>query len=475
MKNNFSWLKELQFFQEGGRASFFYPNYIFCSRSGAKNPFWSNSVPLMSISRNHTVSWFYVAKDASEFDYSLERILGDETFLERGEKYASEIVGAEAKRFQDLDLTKNSKEEIFSLYEKYMEAYKNTGIMAGFLRHADRAIRGKIAQMPNSTEPDERLAIISYPSKRTYSRQEEIAILELALKIKNAQISEEQLKIEIEKLWRDFRSSSLGYIDEPAKPLEYFQKKVVEEAKENPGEKLHLIVSEEKHFSDAKEDLKKTISIEDQKIIDAAGSIVYLKDHYKFLVNRLQYLGEPLFDELARRINVSSSLIKDMREEEVRKAIFENSIDFASIEERIKKHVICSHGNDVGTILTGKEADDFEKSFLNVDIEQKEFKGRIACKGKGVGRARIVLSPKDFHKMEQGDILVVMNTSPDFVPIMKRAAAIVAEEGGITGHVSVVSREFGIPAVVGISHITRVLRDGDMVEVDAEKGIVRKI
>lgn len=71
--------------------------------------------------------------------------------------------------------------------------------------------------------------------------------------------------------------------------------------------------------------------------------------------------------------------------------------------------------------------------------------------------------------MEQGDILVVMNTSPDFVPIMKKAAAIVAEEGGITGHVSVVSREFGIPSVVGIKQITSIIQDGEIIEVDAEK------
>jgi pyruvate,water dikinase len=58
---------------------------------------------------------------------------------------------------------------------------------------------------------------------------------------------------------------------------------------------------------------------------------------------------------------------------------------------------------------------------------------------------------------------------------MKRAAAIVAEEGGITGHVSVVSREFNIPCVVGIGKITEIIKDDDMVEVDAEKGVVRII
>lgn len=69
--------------------------------------------------------------------------------------------------------------------------------------------------------------------------------------------------------------------------------------------------------------------------------------------------------------------------------------------------------------------------------------------------------------------LVVSNTTPDYVPIIRKATAIVAEEGGITAHVSVISREFEIPCVVGVPHVTQILKDGDMVEVDANTGIVK--
>lgn len=67
-----------------------------------------------------------------------------------------------------------------------------------------------------------------------------------------------------------------------------------------------------------------------------------------------------------------------------------------------------------------------------------------------------------------------MNTSPDFVAIMSMASAIVAEDGGITAHVSVVSRELGIPCVVGISNITSMVKDGELLEVDANKGTVTR-
>jgi len=91
------------------------------------------------------------------------------------------------------------------------------------------------------------------------------------------------------------------------------------------------------------------------------------------------------------------------------------------------------------------------------------------------GRVRIIQNQVDFPKLEVGDILVTQMTRPEFVPIMERAAAVVTDEGGITCHAAIVARELGIPCVIGTQTATRALRDGDMVEVDADRGIVRKL
>jgi pyruvate,water dikinase len=85
------------------------------------------------------------------------------------------------------------------------------------------------------------------------------------------------------------------------------------------------------------------------------------------------------------------------------------------------------------------------------------------------------MSVSDLSKMEGGDILVSPMTTPEFVPAMRRASAIVTDEGGITCHAVIVSRELGIPCIIGTKIATRVLKDGDEVEVDAEKGVVRII
>ncbi|HLC48700.1 MAG TPA: PEP-utilizing enzyme, partial [Candidatus Norongarragalinales archaeon] len=84
-----------------------------------------------------------------------------------------------------------------------------------------------------------------------------------------------------------------------------------------------------------------------------------------------------------------------------------------------------------------------------------------------------ILTPSDLPKMGEGDILVAQATNPDVVPAMKKAAAIVTNTGGITCHAAIVSRELGIPCIVGTKIATDVLKDGMVVEVDATKGIVK--
>ena len=84
-------------------------------------------------------------------------------------------------------------------------------------------------------------------------------------------------------------------------------------------------------------------------------------------------------------------------------------------------------------------------------------------------------SANEVNKVEQGDILVASMTSPDYVPAMRRAGAIITDEGGVMCHAAIVSRELGIPCVVGTKFATKLLKDGDLVEVNANHNSVRII
>ncbi len=100
------------------------------------------------------------------------------------------------------------------------------------------------------------------------------------------------------------------------------------------------------------------------------------------------------------------------------------------------------------------------------------LRGMGASPGVAVGRVRVLESPADGAKLQPGEILVAHTTSPDWVPLMKRAAATVTDTGGMTSHAAIVSRELGVPCVVGTRGATQLLHDGEVVTVDATRGIV---
>ena len=96
--------------------------------------------------------------------------------------------------------------------------------------------------------------------------------------------------------------------------------------------------------------------------------------------------------------------------------------------------------------------------------------GTPASPGMATGPVKILKSPKEISKVEKGDILVAPMTSPDYVPAMKKANAIVTDQGGQTSHAAIVSRELGIPCVVGTKEGTKILREGQIVTVNGESG-----
>ncbi len=112
-----------------------------------------------------------------------------------------------------------------------------------------------------------------------------------------------------------------------------------------------------------------------------------------------------------------------------------------------------------------------KRSFAN----KQQIKGTIAFAGKARGIVKIVRTTADLGKVQEGDVLVTQMTFPSFIIAMKRACAFVTDEGGVTCHAAIVAREMQKPCIIGTKNATQVLKDGDVVEVDAEKGAVRLI
>lgn len=122
----------------------------------------------------------------------------------------------------------------------------------------------------------------------------------------------------------------------------------------------------------------------------------------------------------------------------------------------------------------------FEKKnnlgFLDEEVKDTNIiKGNIASKGFVKGRVKIVTDLSELDKVNKGDILVTPMTTPEFVVAMGKCAAIVTNEGGLTCHAAIVARELGKPCIIGTKNATEILKDNDLVEVDANKGIIKRI
>jgi pyruvate,water dikinase len=100
------------------------------------------------------------------------------------------------------------------------------------------------------------------------------------------------------------------------------------------------------------------------------------------------------------------------------------------------------------------------------------LQGQGAAPGIATGRVAIIREAKDTGSVKEGDILVTKMTNPDMVPAMRKVAAIVTDEGGMTCHAAIVSRELGTPAVVGTKTATHILKNGQLITVDGEKGFI---
>ena len=123
----------------------------------------------------------------------------------------------------------------------------------------------------------------------------------------------------------------------------------------------------------------------------------------------------------------------------------------------------------ITTIGNKKEAKSMAGQKPNAKII---LQGQGASPGIASGRVVVIRDVKDTGRVKEGDILVTKMTSPDMVPVMRKVAAIITDEGGLTCHAAIVSRELGTPGVVGTKTATHVLTNGQLITVDGEKGLI---
>jgi len=235
----------------------------------------------------------------------------------------------------------------------------------------------------------------------------------------------------------------------------------------------------------AKKDKQK---ISDEEIVKLARIANQLHTHY-FFPQDIEWAkeGKNLYIVQTRPITTTEEREVPLAKKDKQKISDEEIVKLARIAAKLHAHYFfpqdiewAKEGKNLYIVQTRPITTTDNANAKITKEEEKKLKmekspilvGAPASPGIGTGIVKILESAKEINKIHQGDVLVTSMTSPDFVPAMKKASAIVTDKGGQTSHAAIVSRELGIPCVVGCENATAKLREGMVITVDGAKGEV---
>ncbi len=217
------------------------------------------------------------------------------------------------------------------------------------------------------------------------------------------------------------------------------------------------------------------LSRSNKNIIVIANLFSKWKDVRKSGVYMGMGIFDKFFEEISRRTSYTKEELTFVVFSEI-EGILLKSVDLhTEIKARKGQIFFAVKPNGEYVLIGGTDAKKYFSLILRKNNNNIVFRGVPACRGEAEGRVHIILKTNEMSKFEDGEILIMNNTTPEFVSIMKKAAAIITEQGGITSHAAVVSRELGKPCIIGVKGIASVLKNGQMLRVDANHGLISLI
>lgn len=179
--------------------------------------------------------------------------------------------------------------------------------------------------------------------------------------------------------------------------------------------------------------------------------------------------------EISKETAYNENYLTCLTQEEFEKYILNRKLP----EEKIlKDRFLCSalyFKKGERQLLLGNDVELLEEKMTGKDKSKETLIGTIAYQGTARGIVRVVLDPHKVKEFNKGDILVTGMTRPEFLSVVEKSSAIVTDVGGMLCHAAIVARELKKPCIIGTKIATKVLKDGDLIEVDADNGVVKII
>lgn len=349
--------------------------------------------------------------------------------------------------FQECELIYDRSNKIVpnESVEEVIDIYSDIGATSMFIHFADKALESIVPELAEKSGlSSEVFAKVLVPYKPTFVMQYKTDL-------------EEMNETEINDFLNKY--SWIG--------ASYFSGERL--TKENVTNEKKQVVRTEQHTS---VDIS-SFDAETQAQIVILQKLIYYRSLNAELANKTINSQWETLTELAKSFNIRREDLSRLTHRELAKAYKDKILPFDFFDRTDDNGISCIDG-DIN-LYFGEDLKKIARIFEhNVKKEEGEvLKGSVAFKGKVTGIAKIVEDVKDLQKVNEGDILVAAETTPDYVVGMKKAAAFVTNQGGITSHAAIVARELRKPCIIGTRVATKVLKDGDLVEVDADSGAVR--
>jgi phosphoenolpyruvate synthase/pyruvate phosphate dikinase len=391
------------------------------------------------------------------------------------------------KRLGKVDFSKLTNEKLVGFYDQFCEAYKglypafHLSVYIDSVENKARSwLSNELKKIKQDNKFDDYFIRLSTWPELSLLQEEELSLRKIAIKIKTKKGNADKLLIE-----HTAKFAGLSVINDETRAWDkkHFKKqlnKLIVESKDRLIKDLVRLQS----YSDQTK--KNQLALFDelsaprlvQKFFRLIGLLTWIRLTSRNTFALSHHASRNLFKEIGRRNNLTAEDVKWLLPSETKKLIFTGQLPSAKKINDRKLASVFLFRDGKYLFFDGKKADIFikrevEKPFI---ISKLGFiKGMVANLGFACGAVKLILSQKDITKMRKGDILVARMTTPEIVPAAQLAAAIVTDEGGITCHAAIIARELKKPCIIGTKIATQVLKDGDLVEVDANKGIIKII
>jgi len=391
------------------------------------------------------------------------------------------------KPFYDKDYSKKTNKQLKQLFNQFINKYKKFLAPDYTYMQINRYLPDLLYEeirkrAENTKQVNQYCKILFGLDKASYIREEKKSILLLAQKIKKKRLrlNSSQVLSWIKNHIKKFGFLGYYYFYKQPYTVKDIQKRLKNLLSKDIEAELKDINEEEKNSQRTAKIIKKlNLDKKIQLIIKTTKKWAWVINYFDETANWSTYHIRGLLEEIASKLRIPYKYLIEMTIDEINQGL-----EKGETSEKLRRELpLRERGygyimeNYKVRILVGEalKREEKKEKKIRVYTKVKILKGQPASLGKAEGLVKVVLGHEQIQKVKKGNILVAPATTPIFVPAMEKASAIVTEEGGLLSHAAIVSRELGIPCVVGTKIATKVLKDGDRVEVDATKGVIKKL